>query len=518
MQGGATALAGAGGPARLLRPFATGYERGGARFVRRVLLAQLSGGLIVGLVGALLTLLYADLSAGDLVIVILFSWLIFVVDAAFAAGPIQRELEPFERWSTDRDPAKARAAWECLADLPFAPLRRRATLFVLVPLWIGWDLVGGSLIGLSGLTFLLFFPGSVLVWVYWVALRFFVMEQLLRPVLADVGSTLPDGGGVPQPRITLVRRLLVAVPAITILAGTVVAGLLGDHTVQTVALGVLASIVVVVTLASWLVALLADSIARPIGDLQAAAERVGSGDLDVRVPVVSVDETGALTRSFNTMVEGLRERERIREAFGTYVDREVAEHILREGTDLAGEEVEVTAMFIDIRDFTGFAERSPAPKVVATLNELFERIVPVIHEHGGHVDKFVGDGLLAVFGAPRRRPDHAQEALAAACEIAGQVADRFQDTLRVGIGLNSGRVVAGNVGGGGRFEFSVIGDVVNVAARVEAATRQTGDTILLAGRTRELLDHRGPELEPREGLELKGKREAVAVYAVVSSS
>jgi class 3 adenylate cyclase len=310
----------------------------------------------------------------------------------------------------------------------------------------------------------------------------------------------------------------VVIPAITIFAGTVVAGLLGDHTVESLALGVLASVVVVVTIASWLVALLADSIARPLGDLQVAAERVRSGDLDVRVPVVSVDETGALTRSFNTMVEGLRERERIREAFGTYVDPEVAEHILREGTDLAGEEVVITAMFIDIRDFTGFAERSPAPEVVGALNRLFERIVPVIRDHGGHVDKFVGDGLLAVFGAPRRQEDHADKSLAAAIEIARSVDEEFSGALEIGIGLNSGSVVAGNVGGAGRLEFSVIGDAVNVAARVEEATRQTGDTILVSEHTKRLLRSPDGELQQRPEVPLKGKRESVAIYAPASGS
>jgi adenylate cyclase len=513
MDATATTLTSTGEQRGLLGRFEAAYRRGGAPFVRRALLAQLALGLVVGLVGAVLTLLYADLSALDLAIITGISWLIYVVDGAFAAGPIRRGLEPFERWARDRDPTAARAAWECLADLPFAPLRRRTTYFVLVALWIAWDLVGAWRLGLSGLSFLLFLPGSVLVWMYWVALRFFTMEQLLRPVLADVGSTLPDGGGVSQPRITLARRLLVVIPAITIIAGTVVAGVLGNHTAETVALGVLVSVIVVATIASWLVALLADSIARPIGDLQAAAERVRRGDLDVRVPVVSVDETGGLTRSFNTMVEGLRERERIREAFGTYVDREVAEHILREGTDLAGEEVEVTAMFIDVRDFTGFAERSPAPKVVGTLNALFERIVPVIRDHGGHVDKFVGDGLLAVFGAPRRQRDHADKGLAAALEIARCIDDEFSGGLKVGIGLNSGSVVAGNVGGAGRLEFSVIGDAVNVAARVEAVTRQTGDTILVSEHTKRLLQSPDFELQQRPAVPLKGKRESVAIYA-----
>jgi adenylate cyclase len=214
------------------------------------------------------------------------------------------------------------------------------------------------------------------------------------------------------------------------------------------------------------------------------------------------------------MTIGLAERERIREAFGTYVDAEVAEHILREGTSLEGEEVEVTVMFIDIRDFTGFAERSSAPEVVSTLNRLFDELVPIIHDHHGHIDKFVGDGLLAVFGAPRRQPDHADQALAAAREIASRVEGIFGDDLRIGIGLNSGTVVAGNVGGAGRYDFSVIGDVVNVAARVEAATRQTGDTILVAGPTKRLLANGDRDLEGRPDVPLKGKREVVQLFAL----
>jgi adenylate cyclase len=255
------------------------------------------------------------------------------------------------------------------------------------------------------------------------------------------------------------------------------------------------------------------SVAEPVTAMRGALARVEKGDLEARVTVDDGSEVGLLQAGFNRMAEGLQERERIREAFGTYVDRDVAEHILREGTSLAGEEVEVTMMFIDIRDFTGFAERSSAPEVVATLNRMFECIVPLIRDHGGHVDKFVGDGLLAVFGAPRRQEDHADQALAAAREIDRAVHGRLGDGLEIGIGLNSGTVVAGNVGGAGRLEFSVIGDAVNVAARVEAATRQTGDVILVAENVKELLQDGAVNLEARPSVPLKGKRESVTLYA-----
>jgi adenylate cyclase len=276
-----------------------------------------------------------------------------------------------------------------------------------------------------------------------------------------------------------------------------------------------AAFVVASTIAVPLIQLLSDSIVSPIAVLEEATRRVGDGDLEVRVPVMSTDESGALARSFNQMVAGLAERERLRETFGAYVDPAIAEHILERGTNLGGEQVEVTMMFLDVRDFTGYAERAEAEEVVTQLNRLWECVVPVIHDHGGHVDKFVGDGLLAVFGAPRRRDDHADQAVGAAVEIAERVGHELRGELEVGIGINSGSVVAGNVGGAGRLEFSVIGDAVNVAARVEAATRETGDEILITDATRQLMTGADRvELEPRDGVPLKGKTESVALYAV----
>jgi adenylate cyclase len=250
------------------------------------------------------------------------------------------------------------------------------------------------------------------------------------------------------------------------------------------------------------------SVVEPVEVVREALRRVQRGDLGAEIPVYDGSEIGLLQAGFNQMTAGLRDRERLREAFGTYLDQDVADHILASGTSLEGEEVEVTAMFIDIRDFTGFAERASAREVVSALNRLFERIVPIIHEHRGHVDKFVGDGLLAVFGAPNRQADHADRALAAAREIERAVLDE----LPIGIGLSSGTVIAGNVGGAGRLEFSVIGDPVNVAARVEDRTRTTGDTVLLSEHTRALLADPS-SLEERPAVQLKGKSESISLYA-----
>ena len=167
-----------------------------------------------------------------------------------------------------------------------------------------------------------------------------------------------------------------------------------------------------------------------------------------------------------------------------------------------------------MRGFTTFAEDAAASEVVARLNALYEAVVPVILSHGGHVNKFVGDGLLAVFGAPERHADHAARAVAAAREIARLV--RESGELEIGIGVNSGRVVAGTIGGGGRRDFTVIGDPVNTAARVEAATRVTGDDILITETTLRALGAEADGFEERPAVPLKGKAAAVRLYALKS--
>jgi adenylate cyclase len=230
------------------------------------------------------------------------------------------------------------------------------------------------------------------------------------------------------------------------------------------------------------------------------------------VPVTTADELGDLSAAFNQMAKGLAERERIREAFGTYLDREVAEYILSEGFSPEGVELDVSLLFCDVRDFTRFAAEADAQEVVGRLNELFETIVPIVARHGGHVDKFVGDGLLAVFGAPERLADHANRALDAALAIDRCARETFEGDLEIAIGIDSGSVVIGNVGGGGRLDFTVIGDAVNTASRIEAATRETGDAILISDETRRRLWRAEIRLDERPPVRVKGKQQPITVY------
>ncbi|WP_156689335.1 adenylate/guanylate cyclase domain-containing protein [Mycobacterium sp. Marseille-P9652] len=254
---------------------------------------------------------------------------------------------------------------------------------------------------------------------------------------------------------------------------------------------------------------------QPIRDLAEGTKRVAAGDYSQGLPVVQDDDLGALAASFNRMQAGLAERRRLHAAFGTYVDPALAARLLAQGDDVfSGERREVTVMFVDVRDFTPFAEANSAEDTVSRLNALFEIVVPAVVDAGGHVNKFLGDGALAVFGAPNDLADHADAAVTAAVLIHRLVPERFGGQLRIGIGLNTGVVIAGTIGGGGKLEFTLIGDAVNVAARVEQLTKTTGDTILLTQQCVDALASPPAGLIDRGSYVLKGKSASVQVFGL----
>jgi adenylate cyclase len=345
-----------------------------------------------------------------------------------------------------------------------------------------------------------------------------IIEAIGRPIRVSVSGDTAVGDSMPRSRPTFAawsNASMIAVAFVFTAAGALLAA---DYAPASslpilspvIAAGMTLCFAVPISVGIWF----APSL-RPIRDLAAGAERVAAGDYSQRLPVVQDDDLGALAASFNRMQAGLAERQRLQGAFGTYVDPSLAARLLEQGDDVfTGERREVTVMFIDIRDFTPFAEANTAEDTVARLNALFEIVVPAVVEAGGHVNKFLGDGALAVFGAPNDLSDHAGAAVSVALLIQRLVADRFGGELRVGIGVNTGPVIAGTIGGGGKLEFTLIGDAVNVAARVEQLTKATGDGILLTQQTVEALASRPQGLEDRGSHELKGKSAAVRVFAV----
>ena len=418
-----------------------------------------------------------------------------------------RGLLGLRRWLVEERPATAAEQRVVLR----APLRLfvvQETLWVVAALLFGsFDATYSAAMGLRvGVTVALTGTSTS-------ACAYLLTERVLRSAAVRALATrVPERLVIPgvATRAVLAWALGTGVPVagLVVVGGVRLAGSGASSSELATSMVVLGGIALSVGLLA--IGLAAKATADPVDSVRRALESVERGQFAIRVPVYDGTQIGQLQLGFNRMVAGLAERERIREAFGTYVDPEVAEHILQEGTNLAGEEVEVTIMFVDIRDFTGFAEHRPAAEVMASINRLFDVIVPVVHAHGGHVDKFIGDGLLAVFGAPQRLADHADEALEAALGIEDAVRG---SELRVGVGLNSGQVLAGNVGGAGRLEFSVIGDVVNTAARIEEATRRTGDTILLSDATRQLLRAGRFSLAERAEVPLKGRSRTVRLYS-----
>lgn len=499
----------------LLRIFRRIYAWMGPRYPRFALWSQMQVAHVVVLAGVGMLTVYQPL--GDhFWRVLLVAEVLLLIENAIAYRVVSKMLRPADSWLRgNRSPAAAAQAWRTLAALPSRMTRkwRFVPLFSSVIPFSAFTTID---LGLPWHSFLFMVAGGLVAVIYGLFLRFLAHELALRPVIEAISHDLPDDFELGEAGISLRTRLLLALPMLNIIAGVVVAGLstTGTASLSDLGIDVAVAVIVAFTVSLELTVLLARSIVDPVAQLQRMADRIRAGDLSARVPVASTDETGRLAQSFNEAVAGLAERERLREAFGVYVDPDVAERVLAEGVALEGEEVDVSVLFLDVRGFTALAERAGAREVVGRLNALFEEVVPCVTAHGGHANKFVGDGLLAVFGAPDRLPDHADRALHAAVAITEHVRACFPGELDIGIGANSGQVIAGSVGGGSRYEFTVIGDPVNTAARVEEATRVTGDAILVTGALRDRLrDEHDVEWDERVNVALKGKAEPVTLYA-----
>jgi adenylate cyclase len=491
------------------------YRRLGPRYFVAYLGWELFSALFIALGTVGIFSLYQRMTDSQLHTIVLFSCAAVV--AALLAGfrKVRRSSAPLRAWvEGERGPRGAPEAWRTAVGLPLEFVTRQwwqPVVLIIVPSAIFITIY----LGLPAYSALIVATAAAVAVTYSAILHFFMSELALRPVVEEISQHLPpsfSGDGVGAP---LRWKLLGALPLINVITGVIVSGLSADQRGQISQLGldVAAAVVVAFTISLELTLLVTRSVLSPVRDLMQVTERVRAGDLSARAPVVSGDEMGVLARATNAMLDGLQERERLREAFGSYVAPDVAERVLEEGTMLAGEEVEVSIVFVDICNFTAFAERASARETVAYLNEFFDLVVPILAKHGGHANKFIGDGVLGVFGAPERLRDHADRALEAACDIALAVEERYGGELGMGAGINSGPVSAGSIGGGGRLEFTVVGDAVNVAARVERATRDLGDRVLLTEATRCLLTRDGIPLEPRGTVPLKGKSEPVPIWA-----
>jgi adenylate cyclase len=313
---------------------------------------------------------------------------------------------------------------------------------------------------------------------------YLLTEFALRPVAAQALEA-----GPPPRRLTagIMGRLMIvwflgSLPVIGIALLAVFALSLRNltETQFAVAVWILAIVALLVGLIlMWIVSWLT---ATPVRVVRAALKHVEGGDLDCNVVVFDGTELGELQRGFNSMVAGLREREQVRDLFGRHVGREVAAAAEQQRPKLGGEERHVAVIFVDIIGSTQLVTGRPATEVVELLNRFFAVIVDEVDRHHGFVNKFEGDAALAVFGAPNHLDNPEDEALAAGRAIALRIRDEAPE-CEAGIGVASGQAVAGNVGAKERFEYTVIGEPVNEAARLCELAKSTPAHLLASSQT-----------------------------------
>ncbi len=312
------------------------------------------------------------------------------------------------------------------------------------------------------------------------AIAFLLSEFALRPIAARALSgedrIRVRGLGVRR-RMLLFWGLGTGAPVVGLLVVAILALAGGGTSANRLAVVILALGGVVLCFGSLVTWLNARAVVAPILSVRDAMQQVELGDLDSEIEVYDGTELGQLQAGFNQMVRGLREREHLRDIFGRHVGREVAAHAALREVELGGETRVVSVLFVDLIGSTTLAtERGPA-EVVELLNRFFGVVVEEVDHGHGLVNKFIGDAALAIFGAPNDLPDHAERALVAARTMARRLAEEVPE-LSAGIGVSTGEAVAGNVGDKTRFEYTVIGDAVNAAARLTELAKDVDGGVL----------------------------------------
>jgi adenylate cyclase len=267
---------------------------------------------------------------------------------------------------------------------------------------------------------------------------------------------------------------------------------------------------------------LSTGITAPVQALVRSMHQVLQGNFSQRIVVTRQDEIGFLGASFNEMVSGLEEREKIKDTFGRFVSQDIANAVLSGHVPLAGERREVSILFQDIRGFTTISERTDPALLVRMLNQFFTEMVAAVEAEGGIVKQFTGDGVMAIFGALREQPDAPARAVRAAIAMVQRLAslnvrlqEQYLPTLRIGVGVHTGEVVAGLIGPDKRVEYTVIGDPVNLASRIEGLTKELQATVVISEETASRLGS-GFTFGRTVTMAVKGKEKPVQVVEVLA--
>ncbi len=272
--------------------------------------------------------------------------------------------------------------------------------------------------------------------------------------------------------------------------------------------------------AVFFVFLFSITLTNPIEKLVEVTRAVAAGNFDVHADIKSHDEVGELASSFDAMVDGLKERDKIKNVMNKFHGAAVTDDLMKGDLQLGGINKQVTVFFSDIRDFTKFSEGHTPEEVVQMLNEYFEIMVAIVTKNHGVVDKFVGDAMMAIWGAPKSTGEDERYALKACLEMRQALEElnkirmsRGQVEIKIGMGLNSGPAISGTIGSSERMEYTVIGDTVNTASRIESSTKAFGTDLLISGET--LTRVEGKFVTEFAGAaEVKGKAEPLKMYKV----
>ena len=260
---------------------------------------------------------------------------------------------------------------------------------------------------------------------------------------------------------------------------------------------------------------LSRSMTNLISSLAEAVKSIGEGNYDESVRTKSRDELGQLADSVNTMASGLQEKERVRDLLGKVVSQEIAEELLSNPVELGGGERTATILFSDIRGFTSYCEDLPPQKVLGELNKVLSCVSDIVEAHNGVVDKFQGDAVMALFGAPVSSKNDAANAMAACLEIISAVGSA-ENPLSACVGINTGLVVAGNLGSANRLNYSVIGDAVNLVARLESLTRLYNVANIVSAASMSAAP--GFVYRELDEVQVVGKNRSVSIYELVGAA
>ena len=490
-------MVGAGEPVHYERPVqARATIRG---VIALQLLANGAGALVVFVYLGLLFPVTApdDTQQLGLNVAVLAAFLLVALAVAYPLNRIM--LGKAMRWVREGRPPTAKERKETLAQ----PLVQTASAF------LGW--VGGALVfGILNDNARRVGFGILLAGLLVSAILYLLLERHFRPIVALAMAGQPPSA---NKREVLIRLMLAwwigsAIPILALALAPLVTP--ADEQAQLTTQFTVVMILVLVA-GGLVMRAAAGSVAGPVNAVRDAMAEVEDGNLEVHVPVDTTGEIGRLQAGFNSMVDGLRERRRIQDLFGRQVGADVARHALEAEPTLGGEVREITALFVDLADFTAFTESHGPNEVVDELNRFFAIVIRVVMAEGGWINKFEGDAALCIFGAPADQPDHAARALRAASRLPAEVAT-LPEAPGVGIGVATGHAVAGHVGTPERYEYTVIGNAVNVASRLTDLAKARATHALASDETVRAAGDAAVGWRRAGTVQVKGRQQPIAIF------